>query len=86
MRKVFTKKFLQDRCGCGYIEQKIVDHTRWSVHYEEIFTFEGKYYRTRYSIGATEGQDESPYEYAPEEIECPEVHAVERVVVVYEDI
>lgn len=61
---------------------EIVDTTRWSNIYHQIFMFEGKYYKTSYSVGATECQDESPYEYADEEIECMEVfpHIVETTV------
>ena len=67
------------------IYNKPIAHRRWSVDYERVFEHEGRFYKTTYSIGATECQDESPYQYAPDEIECPEVSPVERVVTVYEE-
>lgn len=70
--------------GGRTISDEIIGHGRWSVHHEHIFEFEGKFYRTTYSIGATESQDESPYDYEPDEIECEEVFPVEKVVFVYE--
>jgi len=66
------------------IEDNIIDRSRWSVHYEMIFQVGDKFYRSWYRIGATEMQDESPYEYDEDEIECPEVHKVEKVVEVWE--
>ena len=59
--------------------------SRWSYHYVMIFKYDGKYYKTHYSVGATEMQDESPYEYASDMIECVEVCPVEKVVIVYEE-
>ena len=67
------------------VESKLVDHTRWSVHYEIIFKWtDGKYYKTEYSEGATEMQDEGPWEYQ-DEVECIEVYKVQRLVDVWED-
>lgn len=57
---------------------EITGNGRWSIHHRRVFEFEGKFYETRYSVGATESQDESPYEYAPDEIECNEVFPVQR--------
>lgn len=79
----FSKSFLQDEGG-RTIEDKLVGHSRWSLIYERIFEWEGRFYKTQYRTGATESQDESPYEYDPDEIECPEVFPVEKVVTVYE--
>jgi hypothetical protein len=61
----------------------IVDTSRWSIHYERVFKYDGKFYRTHYSVGATEQQDERPYEYEDDEIECEEVFPVEKTVTVY---
>jgi hypothetical protein len=75
----FSKEFLQERFWSNKnntVYGRIADHTRWSVVYEEVFEYEGKLYLTTYSVGATEHQDESPYEYDEDEIECPEVVAV----------
>ena len=61
------------------IESEIVDTSRWSVHKEGIFKHikTGKFYRFEWSEGATEMQEEMPYEYEtevePEEVEQVEV-------------
>jgi hypothetical protein len=56
------------------VSNTIIDHSRWSVHYELIFKDqEGRYFRTSYSKGATEYQDESPFEYDKAMIECTQV-------------
>ena len=65
-------------------EPEIIDTTRWSVIYRAIFSFDGKLYETHYSCGATEMQDESPYEYEPDEIDCSEVVPVTKTITVYE--
>lgn len=79
----FSKEFLQDEGG-ETISDKIVGKSRWSVRNRRVFKWEGKYYETAYSYGATEGQDESPYEYEPAEIECKEVFPKEITITVYE--
>lgn len=85
---LFTKEFLLESMddGTSTVYDKIVDTSRWSVLYERVFKHDGKFYMTEYSVGATESQDESPYEYAPDEIECDEVRAVEKTVTVYEKV
>lgn len=88
----FTKEFLQDLNWGSFrsnkeveiIEDEIVETSRWSVHYRMVFKFEDKFYVTYYSRGATESQDESPYEYDDDEIECQEVFPVTKTVTVYE--
>ena len=82
---LFSKEFLIEQVGEG-VQSTIVEHSRWSVHYEEIFEHEGKYYRTYYSVGATESQDEQPYEYDEDMIECQEVEQVKRYVSVWKDV
>ncbi len=70
--------------GFEVIEQKMTGHSRWSLKYSMIFKFEDKLYKTSYSTGATEYQEEDPYDYEPDEIECPEVIPVEKINIVYE--
>ena len=65
---------------------EIVDTSRWSVHHKLVFAFGGKFFRTHYSVGATEQQDERPFEYDPDMIECEEVFPHERTIIVYEPI
>ena len=55
------------------VYDKIIGHRRWSVDHERVFEHDGRFYRTGYSEAATEGQDERPYDYQPDEIECEEV-------------
>jgi len=80
----FAKEFLQDMGG-ETIYDKIDDSSRWSITHERVFKHENKFYRTYYNVGATEMQDESPYEWGKSEIECAEVIPIERTVVVYEE-
>lgn len=69
--------------GFEIIENEVFETGRWCIHYELIFKFDGKFYITDYSKGATEYQDESPFEYEKDEIECEEVFPVETKVIVY---
>lgn len=64
------------------VEEKISDTSRWSIHYEVVFKDNqtDKHYSSYYSEGATEYQDESPYEYDSDEIECQEVELKEVLV------
>ena len=83
----FSKEMLINELDLPYSAKidKVVDNTRWSVIHEIIFEHEGKFYRTSYSVGATEEQDEGPWEY-DDEVECTEVHEVEKVVKVWEAV
>lgn len=81
----FTKNFLIDSLDDeeNTILDEITDNSRWSIHHRRVFKHDGKMYETFYSVGATEYQDEGPYEYDNAEIECREVVAVERVITMY---
>lgn len=76
---LFSKEFLSEFQG-ETIEEHIINHTRWSVVYERVFKHEGKFYRTVYSVGATEYQDQEPYEYDEDMVECEEVVIVPKLV------
>ena len=65
------------------IEENIIDTTRWSVVYDWTFQYDGKFYSTTYSVGATECQDERPFENDPDEIECDEVFPVQITITQY---
>lgn len=69
----------------GALEDNIIDQTRWSIIHEIIFEYDWKFYKTYYSVGATEMQDESPWEFE-EEVECTEVHQVEKMVKVWGEV
>jgi hypothetical protein len=67
------------------ISDTVTDTSRWSVYHSLIFRYKDKYYSCEYSVGATELQDESPWEYE-KEVLCQEVHLVERTIKVWEPI
>jgi hypothetical protein len=72
--RTFDRKFLRDELDLPYnaIEDAVTDNSRWSIQHEIIFEYEGKFYSASYSVGATEMQDESPWEYE-DEVKCYEV-------------
>lgn len=75
----FKKEYLIEELGLPYDceSEEIIGTTRWSIIKEIVFQDkDGKYYQTTYSEGATEFQDESPWEYE-DEIECTEVELKE---------
>lgn len=84
----FTKEFLQNDLynSANTVLDEITSHGRWSVSHRRIFRHEGRFYETRYSAGATETQDEAPYDYADDNIECPEVVPVEKLITVYDPV
>lgn len=85
----FKKEWLQDLVfddtneGAKIVQNRITRHRRWSIDHTIVFEKDGKFYQSSYSVGATESQDESPYEYNDDEIECPEVIPVQEMVTVY---
>ncbi len=63
----------------------IVDNDRWSIYHEIIFEDKGKFYSAYYSVGATEMQDERPWENE-EIVDCIEVELVEKLIKVWEAV
>ena len=78
--KVFNKEYLTKELGlpydCKLIKDDIIDTTRWSIVHEIVFEDKGKFYMTTYSEGATEYQDERPWE-DEDEVKCTEVELKE---------
>ena len=66
------------------IQSEIVQNTRWSIIHTGVFKHieSGKYYRFNWSEGATEIQDELPYEYE-DEVEVHEVLPKEKTIIEY---
>ena len=66
------------------IEDKIVRTKRWSIVCEIVVQrkTDGKYFKDVYQIGATEMQDEQPYEYS--EPNFTEVFPVTKTCIDYE--
>ncbi|MCC0645357.1 hypothetical protein KGF41_13910 [Clostridioides sp. ZZV14-6150] len=75
----FKKEFLKEQIEHS-VCNSVIDTSRWSISHEMIFEYKGKFYRTYYSEGATEMQDESPFEYEDDIIECEEVELKEILV------
>lgn len=67
------------------VQDRIINNSRWSIIHEIVFFHDGKFYRSTYSVGATEIQDERPWEYT-DEVDCVEVHQVEKLVKVWQDV
>lgn len=75
MTKLFPKTYLVNELDLPWsaVEDIIADVSRWSVHHTIVFQDgDGKYYKTNYSVGATECQDERPWDYQ-DTVECIEV-------------
>lgn len=80
MEKMFNREFLREELGLPYeaLEKNIVENTRWSIVFEIVFEYEGKFWKTWYSEGATEYQDERPWEFE-KEVKCYEVYKAKTV-------
>lgn len=65
------------------IEKSIVDRGLWTIRYKCIVRRnDGKYFKTFYQVGATESQDEGPFEYTYPIF--TEVIPVQKTITVYE--
>ena len=74
MTKNFSKDFLIDLLNRDkFIYEEITGRTRWSILYWSVFEHDGEYWAVEYSDGATELQDERPWEYDGNEITCSKV-------------
>lgn len=84
LREVISDDARESYC-LERIENEIYDTSRWSNHYELIFrdTNGGHYWKTYYSVGATESQDEDPFEFEDGMIDCIQVEPVEVLVTQY---
>lgn len=70
------------------VSDTIIGTSRWSINHALVFreVETGKFFRAPYSVGATEQQDEGPWEHEGEVITAVEVRPVEKVVTVYEPV
>lgn len=70
------------------VQDELVDTSRWSHIHERIYQNieDGKFYSTSYSTGATECQNERPYEYDGDMIDFIEVKAIEKTITVFEAV
>lgn len=67
--------------------ETITDHSRWSYTKERVFQHvpSGKFYLFMWSVGATESQDEGPFEYQ-DTYEPVEVEAKQKTITVFEPV
>jgi hypothetical protein len=67
------------------VSDMLTGKSRWSINHELVFkeAATGRFFCAHYSEGATEQQDESPFEYEPDDVEVTEVFPVERTVTFY---
>lgn len=74
----------EDHEDYDVISDEITDHRRWSVDHEVIIKrlSDEKFFQGNYSRGATESQDEKPFEYS--EPEFTEVFLTTKTIQVYE--
>jgi hypothetical protein len=85
MIKLSVEKLRDMDLPYSAIHDKIVGTSRWSIQHEIVFEYEGKHYETSYQVGATESQDEGPWEYE-KEVDCYEVELVEKVVKIWQRV
>jgi len=72
--------------GVEVVEDTITHNSRWSIHHKIVFKWiDGKYYQAEYYVGATELQDEGPWEYR-DYVTCTEVRKVPKVIEVWEPV
>jgi hypothetical protein len=66
------------------VEEKITSVSRWSIHYRIVIArkTDGKFFVGTYSKGATESQEEHPFDYS--EPNFVEAVAVSKNITVYE--
>ena len=67
--------------------REIIGTGRWSIYYTAVFEYVliGRFYRFNWAVGATESQDERPFEY-DKEYEPQEVTKQEKMMEVWEEV
>tara|TARA_R110000868_G_scaffold322391_6_gene583304 strand:- start:2260 stop:2532 length:273 start_codon:yes stop_codon:yes gene_type:complete len=70
----------------GFVSNELKAHGRWSLCYKLIFKDGDDYYSVYYSGGATELQDENPFDAYDNEVPCDKVRRVEVTTISYERI
>lgn len=77
--KFKTADLLEDDVPYDPVHDEIIGHGRWTVEHRIVFARDGKFWQTEYNVGATENQEQQPWEYETE-VECREV-VLQRVLV-----
>ena len=86
MTKVkFSKELLRDTLLLPEkaISSTLIEVSDYHLHYEIIFLYKGKHWRTDYSVGI--GVPESPWE-SDDEVECEEVRQVIKKIFVWKSV
>lgn len=83
-KKTFLKTLLEFETGKCELDDgpedveimvnEVIDTSRWSIIYDFVFRIGQEYWQVPYSVGATESQDESPWEYEGDTVECHRVY------------
>ena len=65
------------------VVSNINGHSRWTINFELVIKtlVDGRFWKARYSKGATESQDEGPFEYGSSTF--TEVFPIKKEVIVY---
>jgi hypothetical protein len=79
------RDILWDEKDGEILEDKQIGNSRWSINHSLVFSYKGKTYRTSYSVGATEYQDEMPW-HDDLEVECVEVKQVPKTIMVWDKV
>lgn len=82
MTKDFDRDYLLWELDLPFaaVENHVIGNSRWSVDHEIIFQDkDGKFYQTCYSVGATECQEEGPWDDEPV-VQCVQVEQKEVLV------
>jgi hypothetical protein len=67
------------------VQNEIVDHTRWGIVFDLVFMTKDdeRYWYKSYQVGATECQDEGPFDDEGDTVECQEVAPYEVSIIKY---
>lgn len=76
--KMLASEFLD----LDHVHTEITGTTRWAIQKASVAEINGRFYRGKYRVPATECQSEE-YDY---EMELTEVHKVEQIVKVWEPV
>lgn len=82
IEKQFDRDYLKWELDLPFsaIEDNVIGNSRWSIYHEIVFQDrDGKFYQTCYSVGATEYQEEGPWDDEPVVV-CTQVEKREVVV------
>lgn len=76
------------RVNFRLMSSRLADTSRWHHIHERVYwgLDTGKYWQTTYRVGATECQDESPYENDGAEIEFDEVEPMQVTTTIYKAV